>query len=549
MLDKLGTSRIWVLAAIVSMVAIAPPAYADHFRVQMQDLLDAMSVSASGEVAEEIALTQQFYGARLYEPLWVADDGLTPNGRILTEHLFQSDRHGLRPSDYQVDEIRSLMGAPDPQSLADLELSLTRMLFRYGQDVNAGRVAPNRVNPELFLQPKRIDKSWLLSSAASTPDMAAFLDGLAPHSSQYQRTVETLAKYREIAALGGWEKLPDGETLKPGMRDPRVPILRQRLIAAGDFKDGAPVSNTAAASSDPEFYDPQLEAAVKWFQYRHGLEQDGAVGKKTQAAFNVPVEDRIDTLILNLERRRWLPDDLGDRYIFVNMAGFELKLVEKDSTVFDTRVVVGTPFHRTPVFSADMTYVVINPYWNITPSIARNEILPAVKKNVNYLANKNIRVFSDWSANAHEISPYTIDWSHVSANGLTYKFRQDAGDDNALGRVKFIFPNAHSVYLHDTPSKSLFARAKRSFSHGCIRVQNPLDLAVLVLGDMPEWSRQHIDEVVASGKRTIVNLDHPIPVYLTYLTNWVNKDGSVYFREDIYGRDALLAEALAGPRA
>jgi murein L,D-transpeptidase YcbB/YkuD len=353
------------------------------------------------------------------------------------------------------------------------------------------------------------------------------------------RSVETLAAYRAIAAAGGWDTLPEGETLKVGMRDPRVPVLRRRLREAGDL--------TGAPSTDAELYDPALETAVKHFQYRHGLDQDGAIGKNTRAAFNVPIGDRIRTLVLNLERRRWLPDDLGQRYVFVNMAGFELKLVDGDKTMFDTKVVVGTPFHRTPVFSGNMSYVVVNPYWHITPSIARNEILPSVQKDVNYLASKNIRVFSDWSANAYEVDPHSVDWSQVSPRGMKYKFRQDSGPTNALGRIKFIFPNRHNIYLHDTPSKHLFKQSVRSFSHGCIRVQYPFDFATFVLRDRPGWTREKIDQTVAAGDRKIVNLPQSLPVHLTYLTNWVNSDGSVYFRKDIYGRDKLLSDALVGP--
>ena len=525
---------------VVAALAIASPARGDHYRVDIQDQLDAVTVSASPADAANLAIVHQFYSARAYESIWVQDGGLNARGQALVRRLGESDRHGLIPSDYAAAEIAARQGESDPKALADLEILMTAALLQYGQDLKEGRVAPSRVNGELFLEPEKVDINWLVEGAASAPDIAAFLDGLVPQSSQYARTVDALGAYRAIAAAGGWETLPEGETLKVGMRDPRVPVLRRRLRDAGDL--------TGEPSTDMELYDPQLEAAIKRFQYRHGLDQDGAIGKNTRAAFNVAVEDRIETLILNLERRRWLSDDLGDRYVFVNMAGFELKLVEGDKTVFDTKIVVGTPFFRTPVFSGDMSYVVVNPYWHITPSIARNEILPAVQKDVNYLASKNIRVFSDWSANAYEVNPHSVDWSQVSRRGMKYKFRQDSGPTNALGRIKFIFPNRHNIYLHDTPSKHLFKQSTRSFSHGCIRVQYPLDFATFVLRDKPGWTRDKIDQSVDSGARKVVNLPQSIPVHLTYLTNWVNKDGSVYFRKDIYGRDKLLAAALAGPK-
>jgi murein L,D-transpeptidase YcbB/YkuD len=529
-----------VAALVIAALVAGSPARGDHFRVDIQDQLDAMMVSVAPADADNFTVVHQFYGARAYEPLWVQDGGLNVRGRVLVGRLAESGRHGLVPSDYGAAEIVARQNESDPKGLADLEILMTAALLRYGQDLKEGRVAPSRVNAELFLEPEKVDIGWLVGGAAAAPDMGAFLDGLAPQSPQYARTVEALAAYRAIAAAGGWETLAEGETLKVGMRDPRVPGVRRRLRDHGDL--------TGELSVDPELYDPQLEAAVKRFQYRHGLDQDGAIGKNTRAAFNVPVEERIETLILNLERRRWLPDNLGDRYVFVNMAGFELKLVEGDKTVFDTRVVVGTPFHRTPVFSGLMTYVVVNPFWHITPSIARNEILPSVKKDVNYLASKNIRVFSDWSANAYEINPHSVDWSQVSRRGMKFKFRQDSGPTNALGRVKFMFPNRHNIYLHDTPSKHLFKQSTRSFSHGCIRVQYPLDFATFILRHTSGWTRDKIDQTVASGARKVVNLPQSIPVHLTYLTNWVNQDGSVYFRKDIYGRDKLLSEALVGPK-
>ncbi|MCP4329087.1 MAG: L,D-transpeptidase family protein [Alphaproteobacteria bacterium] len=530
-----------LLIGLFSVLTVAgASAQSAGVALAVQERLDLLNVSMEPGSDEDLTVLSEFYAGRGYQPVWVSEAGMTMSGEILSSRLHSADTHGLVPSEYFVDRISALEGATDTAGLAELEVELSFGLLRYGQDLKHGRVAPSRVNPELFIDHGKTDRATLISAAAATTDMSGLLDDLVPHSSQYRRTVEAIAQYRKIAKNGGWEQLPDGETLKPGMTDPRVPILRRRLLAHGDLK--------ADNATDPMFYDAELEEAMKWFQYRHGLEQDGAVGKNTRAAFNVPVEERIETMVMNLERRRWLPDDLGQQYIFVNMAGFELKLVDGDKTIFDTRVVVGTPFHRTPVFSGNMTYVVLNPYWHITPSIARNEILPSVKKDPNYLASKNIRVFSDWSANAYEVNPQTVDWSQVSPRGMSYKFRQDSGDGNALGRVKFMFPNSHSIYLHDTPSKHLFGRAKRSFSHGCIRVQNPLDMAEIVLGQMSKWTRASIDSQVASGNRKIVNLGQTIPVHLTYLTNWVNKDGSIYFREDIYGRDKLLAEALASPR-
>jgi len=526
--------------ATALLLLIAVPAMAQaSITALIQDRLDNLSTDLDYDRPDDVTVVHTYYLERGYAPIWVAEDGPTERGRLLARRLAEADAHGLVPEQYNASAIAALLLVTEPAEMAELDTLLSLGLLAYGQDLKEGRVLPSKIDPALFLEVERVDRDWLIRTAADSADLAAFLDTLPPQDGQYARTVAVLAEYRDLAARGGWATVPEGETLKVGMQDPRVPIIRQRLLDHGDL--------TEHNSTDPTLYDETLETAVKGFQYRHGLEQDGAIGPNTRAAFNVPVEDRIETLILNLERRRWLPDDLGGRYVFVNMAGFEMKVVDGDKTIWDTRIVVGLPYHATPVFTGSMRYIVVNPYWHITPSIARNEILPAVQKDVNYLASKNIRVFSDWSSNAVELDPYQIDWSQITPQSLRYKFRQDSGPGNALGRVKFMFPNRHNIYLHDTPSKGLFERAQRSFSHGCIRVQNPLDLAELLMA--PEgWDRGRIDGQVESGERKIVNLSESIPVYLTYLTNWVNKDGSVYFREDIYGRDARLAAALGGQR-
>jgi murein L,D-transpeptidase YcbB/YkuD len=377
----------------------------------------------------------------------------------------------------------------------------------------------------------------VIRAAAAAPDIAAFVAGFEPAQPEYQRLKAALADYRALAAAGGWTTIQDGPTLKPGMSGPRVMELRQRL--------GVPV----APGGDRLLFDGTLAEAVAAFQGRHGLEQDGLVGQNTLAALNVPVEERVQQMLLNMERRRWMPDDPGVRYVFVNLADFELKVVDGPKTVFDTRVVVGAPYHRTPVFSDEMTYVEINPYWNVPPSIARNELLPKIKADPGYLAANNFELLSNWSDSATAVDPYTVDWSAMAPERFTYKVRQGPGPGNALGHIKFMFPNQFNVYLHDTPARSLFAKDQRSFSHGCIRVEDPETFGSFVLGQQPGWSLAAIDAAIATGQRQVVGLAAPLPVHIAYLTAWVNKDGTVNFRRDVYGRDDKLAAALFGPAA
>jgi murein L,D-transpeptidase YcbB/YkuD len=284
------------------------------------------------------------------------------------------------------------------------------------------------------------------------------------------------------------------------------------------------------------------------FQARHGLTADGTIGKKTIDALNIPVERRIEQMAMNLERRRWLPDNLGERYVFVNMADFELKVVDGSRTIHTARVVVGTPLHRTPVFSDSIKSIDLNPFWNVTPSIATKELLPKIRRDPGYLQRNGYRLFSGWGAEARELDPFLIEWSSVSAARFAYKIRQDPGPTNALGQIKFVFPNTQNIYLHDTPSRQLFRQSMRAFSHGCIRVENPLALAVVLLEDANGRTKEKLTQIISSGEQRTLTLPRPIPVHLVYLTAWVNKDGSVNFRDDIYGRDNRLAEGLRRAR-
>ncbi len=533
--------RHFIIVASTGLALLAvDTARADDVAHQLALRFDAeLSTPRQGASGEAFDALRQFYVARDFRPIWIGPAGPSAGARRFVEILSRSDGDGLYPSHYDAEEIQQGLDDDDPAVRADLEFALSRSLIRFGGDLSAGRVDPARVDKELHIDPSAVPAAELLATAADpTIDIAEYLAGLAPQSKEYRRLKAALADYRGIADGGSWGTVPDGKTLKPGMRDARVEAMRRRLQVSGDL---------ATKTTEPELYDKALEAAVRHFQYRHGLTVDGAAGKKTLAALNVTIEERVEQILLNMERRRWMPDDLGQIYVFVNMADFVLKVVDGPKTVLDTRVVVGKPYHRTPVFSDEMRYIVINPYWTIPPSIARNEILPKLRKNANYLAERNIKLFSDWNASARELDPTAIDWENMKRRGFPYKLRQEPGKGNALGNIKFMFPNRFNVYLHDTPSRSLFRKTVRSFSHGCIRVENPSTLASVLLSDDGDWPKSRIEEVIAGKKRQVVNLKKRIPVHLTYLTAWVNKDGSVHFRDDIYDRDKRLQKALDRP--
>jgi L,D-transpeptidase YcbB len=487
-------------------------------------------------VALDWSSLQAFYGQRGYRPIWV---GAGAEGRTqqLIEALGASPRDGLDPSPYRLSEIASLVQVASASGQTELELRASAALLRYVSDVRTGRLALHEIDPELFIRPGDLDRLAILERAAEAPNIDRFLHDQAPSNPVYRRLRRVLAEYRDIAARGGWPAVPDGSSLKPGMADPRVGDLRLRLVASGDL---------TIEGADPTTYDPALVQAVQRFQSRHGLEADGVVGGKTLAALNVPVQQRIEQILINMERWRWMPDDLGDRYILVNLAGFELDVVDDGSTVLDMRVVVGKTYRRTPVFSGRMTYLDFNPYWTVTPSIARKDILPRMQADPGYAKEEGIRVFDGWAEDARELDPQTVDWSSIDAKSLAFKFRQDPGSKNALGRVKFVFPNEFNVYLHDTPKRDLFQRTVRTFSSGCIRVEKPLDLAAYLLQGDPGWTRARVEDVVASGKTMRVVLPEPVAVHLTYSTVWFGEGGTIHFRDDIYGRDALIAQALFG---
>ena len=541
---------IVVLGALGSLGPSSRPALAQALPLALQqalagELTGGIAAAGTDDELETLTVLERFYSARGYRPLWVLETSAGPRAETLSQVLIAADLDGLDPLDYRADQVAALLGATAPEDLARLEALLSLGLVRYAADLGQGRITPHIADPELFVFREEVKKADVLEAAAVAADLHSFIDGYRPQTVRYDRQKVALAEYRALALQGGWQPIPGGETLKPGMTDPRVGLLRQRLRLVGDLK---PQDDLAESGGDANLYDAALEPAVTWMQYRHGLAQDGAVGDKTLAALNVPIETRIEQMVLNLERRRWMPDDLGQRYIFVNLADFLLKLVDEPRTLLDMPVVVGKPFHHTPIFSHVMTYVEINPYWNVPPSIARAELLPKIKQDISYLKRNNYVLFSDWSSGATVVNPQSVDWSQVNAQSFPYKLRQDAGDGNALGRVKFMFPNRFNIYLHDTPAKALFGRAERDFSHGCVRVQDPALLAEVVLQGTEGWDRARIDAAIASGERTIVTLKEPLPVHISYLTSWVNKDGSVHFRNDVYGRDTALAEALLGAR-
>lgn len=491
---------------------------------------------ASSEISAELL---ERYREQGLNPVWVTPDGPGDRATILYKTLKSAPDEGLRSEDYWITEIDALWLKRSDVDLAKLEILLSVGLASYVADAREGRADPRKLDRELFAKARDIsvDPVELAVEAIHAEDLEQFLSLQVPDNVHYRRLRTALAKYREIAADGDWEAVPSGETLKPGMESERVSAVRARLVRSGDLSPESPAQL---------LYDDDLEVAVKKFQKRFHLDIDGAIGKQTVASMNLTVNQLIRRITVNMERWRWLSHDLGDKRIFVNIAGFQLDGSNDSNVEISMPVIVGEKYHKTPVFSGSIKYLEFNPYWNVPPSIASNEMYPELLKNPNYLRKKNIKLFYGWGEGAPEVNASAIDWPKVGKRGIRrFKLRQEPGPKNSLGRIKFMFPNEFNVYLHDTPVHHLFKRSRRDFSHGCIRVSRPLELASYLLGGEEKgWDLEKMQEIVNSRKRTIIKLEKPYPVHILYRTATVGDDGLVYFADDVYGRDRLLEKAL-----
>jgi L,D-transpeptidase YcbB len=477
--------------------------------------------------------------ARKMRPLWVTTEGPSQNASIILRHLENSYKDGLNPDDYNVSKILKIWPSRTLNSLAELDTLLTFNLVKYVHDISFGQLKWFGTDPVLFAEAEnpKFNPPQTIQEILAKPDLDKYLNGLPPSHSHYTALRSALEQYRGIAATGGWNHIPEGKTLRPGEQDDRVVLIRKRLQKTRDLDSRLPTS---------ALYNGDLKTAVITFQRRHGLYPDGLVGRKTLAAMNIPVTQLIDTIRINMARWRWSDHELGPKYILVNIAGYNLKAFNGETVVLNFPVIVGQQQHQTPVFSAQIKYLDFNPFWNVTPSIAKNEDLPKLRKNPNYLVERHVRLFSNWQADAIELDSKSINWSMVSINQMnSFKLRQDPGPWNALGRVKFMFPNRFSVYMHDTPGHDLFSHTKRDFSHGCIRISDPLALAIFVLdGEKGGWNKQTVEAVFNQDSRKIISLRTPLPIHITYQTTWIDKEGLIHFNDDIYGRDAKLYYAL-----
>ena len=530
-----------VLFAIMSAAAALADdiANSEALRIEIENLRETGRLSIGGvDIATGNALAN-FYERRNFSPTWTNPDQV---GELL-ELVLASRDDGLEPDDYHAEQIEYVYRAmsrgdtPTPRQLAALELLFTDSLLRLGFHELYGRVDPSSLDPRWNFNSRPIgpDPLQTLQNAIDSPSLTEFADELFARGPLYLQLRTALKEYRQIKADGGWPNVPDGPTLKAGMSDERVAKIAKRLVISGDIAD--------AAMDADNIYSDDLVRGVTLFQERHGLEADGAIGPATLEALNVSVETRIDQLRINLERARWVMGGIEDDFIIVNIAGFRAYLVNESKVIWETKVQVGKTYHQTPVFRDEIAYVVMNPTWTVPYSIASKEMLPRIQSDPDYFKT---RTFDVRNRAGENVDPETIDWSKLSRRNFRYTFVQRPGPRNALGRIKFIFPNKYSVYLHDTPSKSLFGRSERAFSHGCIRTQNPFDLAELLLRPKG-WDRERIDAQIESQETKTVHLAEPLPVLLLYWTTDIGPNGEQHFYKDVYERDERILAALNAP--
>ncbi len=488
----------------------------------------------------------ELYQQREYRPVWTDGWLLKPEARSLIEHLREAGEHGLCGNDYLLAELEGLIRIQDdfsrhnlplsPNNRAVLDLFLSQAFLTLATHMVEGQVDPALSHVDWNARRRKADLVKLLEYVVRTGRIATVLDDLLPPHEGYRQLVATLDEYQTVAALGGWPKIPPGPSLRLGDVDERVHALRNLLMLTGDLNEGVPAEPV---------YDDITHSAMKNFQLRHGLVDDGVVGPKSLLALNVPIEKRMRQIELNLERWRWMPKDFGARHVRINVADFLLEVMEQGVPVLSLPVIVGTKYRKTPIFSSRITYLEFAPYWTVPPTILREDKLPKIMADPSYLQRKHFKVLrkigNEWIA----VDPGEINWSGVTAENFPGMLRMEPGPWNPLGRVKFMFPNGFNVYLHDTNERYLFSRNVRSFSSGCIRVEKPEALAEYLLGVNSDSEK--LSELFAQVSPSQVSI-RPIPVHIQYWTAWVGGDGKVNFRPDVYLRDLDLDFALSEPR-
>jgi len=489
----------------------------EQLRVALAESLVLTGKSPHSDSFADVATSeghhlQSVYETRNFKPIWVGPGGANERAHLLLARLSDAGSDALNPQHYGLEEVLDPLASGNADALASAELYFSRALMHYAAD----------------LQGVGEGDATIVAAAGSAIDFGDYLDSLIPRDPAYRRLRAAMRLYRGIEAGGGWPLIPSGPTLRPGVTDSRTLLLRQRLGTTGDL-------SAAGARAESELFDEAVEAALRRFQERHGLKMDGIAGTRTLEALNVPVAQRIERIAKNLAQRRSEATGFGEQALVVNIAAQELVLIDGGNEILRSRTIVGRAGWETPLLSSEIRSIEVNPTWTVPRKIALQEILPRARKDgPEYLGNRGYRVFD---AKMRPLDAAEIKWESIGDSYMPYTLRQDAGAGNALGRVKFLFPNDQDIYLHDTPGRTLFSRASRALSHGCVRVEKADELAILLLRSGADWRKADYERALKSGKTVRIRLVRPVSVHVVSFTAWVEEDGTVQFRNDPYERE------------
>ncbi|GAB3867211.1 L,D-transpeptidase family protein [Hymenobacter segetis] len=527
-----------------------------------QPLLDSTEVikafQAEPKFKAQLLPARRFYRERGFKLGWFKDHQPVARVKTLQDIIAKAGNEGLNSKDYQVKDISKMLAELEKvrgdsvrrNALErQVDIALTGTYMKWANDYYRGVANPHdKKDTSWLVKPNKIKLNKALLTFLGERKSRYNYYEFAPLHPEYDQLKKALATYRAQERAGGWPTLPATLNLKPGAASPAVAALRKRLLdSAGGAAASTPPANPAqpgtpaAAVPAAQVYDPELVQAVKLFQQDAGLKPTGIVSGETLKQLNVPIGTRIDQLILNMERWRWLPKKFEENYLLVNIPEYTLHVIEGGKEAFNMRVIVGKVLHETPVFSDKMEYVVLAPYWNVPFSIIDNELRDKLVANPNYLDRLDMEVVKGYGRKATVIDPASVDWANVTQATFKYTLRRRPGPKNDLGNVKFIFPNSNDIYLHDTPHDELFSQSNRSFSHGCVRLSEPIKLATYLLRDRPEWDQATILDSIATRREKYITLKEKLPVYLVYFTAWADAAGHPHFRDDIYGLDKKLA--------
>ncbi len=527
-----------VFTPVTTIASSADEAVRELIRERVSCIRSENGVGVADRAIASVIVLPALYEKSDYRPLWTNSQSVSQLFVVLGS--IQDD--GLDPADYHGPLLTQMKakiesgGQNSPSVLAYFDLLMSDSLIRLGYHLLVGKVNPEELDSNWNMERTVCELDAILQMAGAISDgtVVKLVQSLRPQAPAYHRLRAALAHYRTLKAQGGWDTVPGGSMLKLGMTDARVAQLRKRLEVSGDLQE---------ANLESMLFDEDVRQAVEHFQRRHGLVADGIVGQGTLAALNVSVDAKINQLLVNLERARWILHDLPKQFVVVDIAGFSVKYLRDGNIIWETRAQVGQKYRMTPVFKSEIKFLVMNPTWTIPLTVFTEDVLPKVKKDPDYLQKKDFRVIT---YGREYVDERTIDWSKYPKEKFPYLLRQEPGPKNALGRIKFMFPNTHDVYLHDTPSKGLFNMEARAFSSGCVRVEHPFSFAELLLDD-DKWNEEKILEIIDSKETKQVSLQTPVPILLLYWTVTAENDGTVIFKKDIYGRDAEVLAVLQSP--